>query len=176
MSRRRGQLVLLAAAALAIALVPMALAHLQLGYDEDRPDGTVAESPVTDVERTLDRAVDRATTAIPARFAWSNRSTAVTAVRSDLRPTLQTLNQSRLASGTAIRVTYNDSRARRVTRANCPGGPNRQFGSCRADRGVVVQSRGGQTHVVAVAFDVRVSKPNGERHAHILVGIGETQR
>nr|WP_254279967.1 hypothetical protein [Halomicroarcula marina] len=46
--------------------------------------------------------------------------------------------------------------------ANCPSGPDRQFGDCAADRGVVVQERLGRTHVLGVAVDVTTTTERGE--------------
>jgi hypothetical protein len=66
------------------------------------------------------------------------------------------LNRSALARSTLIQVTYNATRAATWRDRQCPNGPARQFGDCAADRGVVVQERAGDTHVLAVAFDVSV--------------------
>lgn len=174
---RRGQLVLLAAAALALALVPMALAHLQLGYDDDVHSATVDDQILSETERTLQRALDDAAAPIPAQYDWSRRSAAVTAVRSQLDPTLATLDTSRLAAGTVLQVSYDRVRARAWTGTQCPRGPARQFGSCRADRGVVVQERAGQTHVLAVAFQIRVTTPRGDwRAVSVVRTIGDSNR
>lgn len=151
----RGQLVLLAAVAIALALVPMLFAYLQLGYHPDVADAHADHA--SDVERTLERALVEAADGIPANHTWSDRDGAVTTVRDRLAPTLSSLNRSALARGTAIQVSLNESRA--ATRANetCPGGAGRQFGDCAADRGIVVQDRTGETHVLAAAFDVHVT-------------------
>lgn len=159
---RRGQLVLVAAAALAIALVPMALAHVQLGYDEDVESAAVDTSRLAEAERLLHRALADASTNVPAQHAWSNRDDAVTAVRDRLRPTLTSLNTSRLRRGTVISVTYAQPRAETWATSQCPRGSNRQFGSCVADRGLVVQERLGRTHVLAAAVEVRVTTPRGD--------------
>lgn len=147
-------MVLLAAAAIAVALIPMLVAYLQLGYHPDvaRPDADHAR----DVERMLERSLVEAADGVPATHSWSDRDAAVTTVRDRLAPTLETVNTSALERGTAIQVSLNDSRASAWTADNCPGGPGRQFGPCEADRGVVVQERVGRTHVVAAAVDVRV--------------------
>lgn len=169
---RRGQLVLLAAAVLAVALVPMALAYLQLGYHGDVAAASTGDAPLRDAERTLDRALHDAVDSIPQRHPWSNRTGAVTEVRHRLRDDLSTLNRSGVESGTAFAVSYNHSRAVVWADENCPSGPARQFGPCRADRGVVVQSRANQTHVLAVAFDVRVTTPDGRWRATTTVRVG----
>jgi hypothetical protein len=169
---RRGQLVLLAAATLAVALVPMALAYLQLGYHGDVGAAGVDEAPLGGAERVLDRSLHGAVEGIPSEHAWSNHSSAVTAVHDRLRDDVATLNRSAVASGTVYAVTYNASRAAAWAGEHCPGGPDRQFGACEADRGVVVQPRADRTHVLAVAFDLRATTPDGRWEATTLVRVG----
>ncbi len=169
---RRGQFVLLAAAALVVALVPMTLAYLQLGYHEDVGAAGVGADPVRDAERVLDRALQDAVAGVPDDHAWSNRTGAVDAVRGRLDADLSTLARSRVEHGTVYDVTYNGSRAAAWEAGNCPGGPDRQFGSCHVDRGVVVQERAGRTHVLAVAFDVRVTTADGRWRATLVVRVG----
>lgn len=164
--RRRAQLVLVAAVVMTAALVPLALAYLQLGYGASVP---VDDDPVRDATDTTERALVDAADGVPDSYVWSDRGAAVDTVRQRLRPTLTTLNRSRLDDDTALAVTYNASRARAWASANCPGGPGRAFGPCRADRGVVVQERAGKTHVLAVAVDVRVSGPTAERRGTAVV-------
>lgn len=175
MTRRtagRGQLVLLAAAALAVALVPMTLAYLQLGYHDDVGSAGLEEAPVHNAERVLDRAVSDAIDGVPAGYAWSDRGAAVTAVRDRLEGDLSTLNHTRVDAGTVYGVTYNHTRAVAWEGDHCPSGPDRQFGPCRVDRGVVVQERAGRTHVLAVAFDVRITAPDGRWRATLVVRAG----
>jgi len=74
-TRSRGQLVVLAALALALALVPMTLAYLQLGYDEDVETTTVTDDSTRDVERTLQRALIDAAGDVPARYDWGSART-----------------------------------------------------------------------------------------------------
>lgn len=169
---KRGQFVLLAAAVLVVALVPMTLAYLQLGYHEDVGAAGVDEDPLHDAERFLDRAVQDAVAGIPDDYAWSRRTSAVTAVRGRLDADLSTLERSRVEEGVVYNVTYNDSRATAWEADNCPGGPDRQFGSCAVDRAVVVQKRAGQTHALAVAVDVRVRMAAGRWRATLVVRVG----
>lgn len=65
----------------------------------------------------------------------------------------------------------NESATRAWARENCPVGPNRQFGACRASDGVVVQERAGDTTVLAVAFDVRATTGRGTYEATVLVEV-----
>ncbi len=66
---------------------------------------------------------------------------------------------STLASNSLAIVVPYDTRNKQWE--NLPHGPNRQFGGCQADRGVVVQNRDGETHVLAVAFNLRVTTELG---------------
>ena len=170
-SNRRGQLVLLAAATLVVALVPMAVASLQLGFHEDVGAASVEDAPLRDAERYLDRAVGDAVDGIPSTYAWSNRTQAVTTVRNRLRDDLSTLNGSGVETGTVFAVSYNRSRATVWAAGSCTTGPGREFGSCHADRGLVVQDRASRTHVLAVAFDIQVTTADGHWNATAVVAV-----
>lgn len=152
-------MVLLAAVAIAVALVPLLLAYLQLGYHPDvadpRPDHT------RDVERTLERELVDASAGIPASYDWSARGAAATTVRSRLASTFDTLNRSAVARSTLIQVSFNGSMASQWATSSCPGGPDRQFGPCDVDGGIVMQERAGRAHVLALGVDVRIRAPGG---------------
>lgn len=147
-------MVLLAAAAIAVALVPMLLAYMQLGYHPEIAEPRTAHA--SDVERTLSRSLVGATAGIPREYAWSERTAAVTEVRNRLAETVTTLNQSELARATPIRISFNETIAETWMAGRCPSGPDREFGSCEVDRGIAVQDRGGQTHVLAAGVDIRI--------------------
>lgn len=155
--RERGQLVLVAAAVIAVALVPMLVAYFQLGYAGDVAASEEYTGPTRNGERVIERAVDNASQGVPGEYGWGERRAAVDAVRARLAPALDSLRTARLRRGTVYSVAYNDSLARRWARERCPGGPNRQFGPCSARDGVVVQRRAGRVHVVAVALDLTVT-------------------
>jgi hypothetical protein len=104
-------------------------------------------------------------------LAWDERETAVDVVRSSLEPRLDALRSSRVESGTVYQVGYNQTAAEDWRRENCPVGPDRQFGDCEAREGVAVQERVGETHVLAVAFDVRVTT---ERESMALTLVVES--
>jgi hypothetical protein len=149
--------VLVAAGLIAVALVPMALAYLQLGYDADvRASGDLSD-PAANAERLLSRGVHEAavTNATSPRRAAER-------TRDGLAPWLDRLRSARVAEGVAYRVSYNDSAARAWAGSACPGGPGRSFGPCRVRDGVVVQQRAGDVHAVAVAVDVMVVTEGGE--------------
>lgn len=169
--RDRGQLVLAAAAVLAIALAPVVFAYLQLGYAGDvRATGGYAD-PAGNAERVLSRAVHGASAGVPRSDAWAEREEAADEVRTDLGPRIATLETARVERGTVYTIGYNGTAARDwLAAGNCPGGPDRQFGACERDGGLIVQNRSGRTHVVAVAFDVRVTTPDGEMRTTSVFG------
>ena len=161
---RRGQLLILAAAVIALAFVPMAVAYLQLAH---HPDVAAAGEDPASGARTLsslERSVHEAAIASTGDRSWSDRDAAVDDVRARLASRVSALETARLAEGSAFEIEYNQSAAADWATANCPGGPNRQFGPCEARRGVVVQDRVGETHVLAVAFDVTVTSADGVTH------------
>lgn len=161
MSRGRGQLVLVAAAIAAIALVPMALAFLQLGA---HPDVTAtAEPDRADVEavRALDRAVANASGGVSGTYAREERDAALAAFEEALAADVTEIERARLRESVAVDVRRNGSAATSWSDANCPSGPNRQFGDCVVDEGVVTQERADEVHVLAVGFDVTVTGPRG---------------
>ena len=157
----RGQLVLVAAAALAVALVPLVLAYLQLGYHDDIRAGS-GTAPAGQTETALDRALHDAATDVPSEHSWQERSAAVDAVCDRLAGPVASIATGSLGRGTAATVSYNVTRATRWAAEHCPGGPDREFGACRADRGVIVQQRDGRTHVLGAAFDVTITTPDLE--------------
>lgn len=168
-ANRRGQVVLLAAVLLVVALVPMILAYLQLGYAGDT-ETTIEGDPAAETERVLDRAVHAAVSETSTE-AWNNRDEMIAEIRAELDPTLGVLEQSRLDDGIAIEISYNQSRAQGWRDGHCPQGQHRQFGGCEAADGVVVQDRVDETHVLAVAFDVRVTTNDGETSLTTVVAF-----
>ncbi len=167
--RERAQLVLAAAALVAVALAPVVVAYLQLGYHADVSASEEFDAPDRNAERLLSRAVHDAAGETTGAFAWDERTAAAAAVRDELEPRVAALRSSRVESGTVYQVGYNQSAAASWSDANCPVGPNRQFGACEAKQGVVVQERAGETHVLAVAFDVRVTTDDAEMALTLVV-------
>lgn len=167
--RRRGQLVLVAATVVAVALVPLVLASLQLGYHDDVRATATDDAPTADTLRALDRAVAATSTDVPSRYPWGANGSAVTHVRNDLRPRIARLRSAQVSDGVYHDVTYNASAADAWRTNRCPGGRGRQFGSCVVDRGVVVQNRANRTHVLAVGFDVTTSTDRGETTVTVVV-------
>lgn len=171
-SNERGQLVLVAALALALALVTLGVAYLQLGYHDDI-SGTEQE-PAQQLERTLDRAVHEAAADIPETYRWSERGRAVETFRDEVNTTIEALETSRVSDGHVYRITVNETHADQWVTENCPGDANRQFGGCDASDGVAIQERNDQTHVLAVAFDLTITTPDRETAVTIAVEIDAT--
>ena len=163
----RGQLVLVAAGVVAIALVALVVAYLQLGYHADVRAGGPDSDPGRNAERVLSRAVHEV--ALEAGGPWSDRATVVQATRARLAPRIDTLEDARIERGTTYLVEYNDTAAQAFAAGRCPSGPNRRFGPCRERDGVVVQERAGETHVLAVAFDVTITTGDGTRRLTLVI-------
>ncbi|SFR36396.1 DUF7261 family protein [Halogeometricum limi] len=166
MNRDRGQVVLLAAVVVAIALVPMALAYAQLSYDA----GAEAPGPdVDDTRRALSASFTDAAAQTDGAYLWRDRERAVSAVRTELASDVARVENATLAADRSLRVTYNGSEAAGWAARNCPGGRGRVFGPCRVEDGVVVQQRGNETAVVAAAFDLRVVAADERTNATVVV-------
>lgn len=157
----RGQLVLLAAAAIAIALVPLALAYVGLGYNAD-VSGNDPATPLSDADRVLERVTHNATSTIAGEYDWDQREQAAKTLGTRLDRETDRLERSRLSSGVAYRIQRNESAASEWAANNCVSGPNRAFGSCEALDGIVVQERAGEAVVLAVAFDVHATTEQGQ--------------
>lgn len=163
--RVRGQLVLVAAVVAALALVPVVAAYLQFGYAPAIADPAPDYGART--TNVLDRVADDAAE-VAAGTPWHEHELVAERVRTSLAPRLASLETARLNESVAVNVTYDDSRA---ATADCPRDleRGRAFGECVNHGGVVVQNRTGETVVVAVAFDVRVTTPEGvTRFEHVV--------
>ena len=164
----RAQLVLAAAAVVAVALAPVVLAYLQMGAHPDvRPP---APEPGADAERFLERATHEAGSEATGS-AWRERERTVRTVKEALAPRLRTLETSRIEGGTVFDVAYAPDAASGWVERECPGGEGRAFGACRADGGVVVQERAGETTVLVVAYDVTVTTDDGRREFTFVVPV-----
>jgi len=132
------------------------------------------DDPIANADGYLGRAVHEAAAGVQSEYDWRARADAVETVRNRLDPNRTRLAEARIAAGTAYRSRYNDSAARVWANANCPDGADRQFGPCEARRGVVVQERAGETHVLAVALDVTVTTGRGTTEMTLVVPSVET--
>lgn len=167
----RGQLVLLAAALVAVALVPMAFAFLQLGAHPDVASSTDGNRPAEDAVRAAERAAANASAGVSGAYPWAARADAVAAFGRAFDADAARIERSRLRESVALRVETNASAAAAWAGTRCPGGPNRQFGPCDALDGVVVQERVGETTVVALAVDVTVTEPRGTTAVTVVLAV-----
>jgi len=167
--RERAQFVVLAAAVVAVALAPVVLSYLQLGYHADARAAAEYDDPVGNAERFLERAVHDSAADIPGEYEWRDRRAAVDVVQDRLDGHRETLATSRVEEGVVYATGYNLSVADDRQRRNCPGGPDRDFGRCESRRGIVIQERDDDTHVLAVALDVTVTTPRGEHEVTVVV-------
>jgi len=166
---RRGQLVLVAAVVVAVALIPIVVAYLQLGYHADVRAGGDYDDPTGDATRTLTRALATASADVPAAHGWTDRDDAATTVRDRLEPRIEHVERARLDAGTARSLSYNATEAQRWAASSCPSGDGRSFGRCVAIDGVVVQERADRTHVLGVAVDLTVTSERGRTMATVRV-------
>jgi len=169
MTRGRGQLVLLAAAVVVTALVPMLLAYAQLGYVADAPGPGDHRATVTDARRTLERAVASATTSAGGEADVGRHGTVAGLATARLDPAVAAVEESGTDDAVTVGVAYNDTAASAWADDRCPGGPARRFGPCIATDGVVTQNRADLTALVAVAFDVRVRGPDGTTRVTLVI-------
>lgn len=155
MTRTRGQLVLVAAAVVAVALVPMVFAYLQLGYHADVEGGATADH-LDDARATLGHATRDASENVSGELSWRRRERAAARVDASLSRTFRRLEAGSSGAQVVFSVGYNRSAAEEWVGRRCPSGPRREFGPCLVRRGIVLQERAGETHALAVAVDVRV--------------------
>lgn len=168
----RGQLVLVASLALALALVSLGFAYLQLGYNDDI--SATGHEPAQQLESALDQTLHDAAADVPGTYDWDDRDEAVETVRAELTDASETLEIIRLDDGHAYTLTVNETRAEAWTEDNCPGDANRQFNECTAIDGVVVQERHDAPHVLAASFDFEITTPDGDTSVTTTLEIQAT--
>jgi hypothetical protein len=161
--------VLLAGATVALALVPMAAAYLQLGYQADLEAGTDRPS-LAEVDATLARGLNAASAGVPAGYNWTDRGAAVEAVSRTLTDWLRALE--RAPRGRVLDTDFDNRTATRLAARDCPGGPSRAFGPCVARGGLVLQERANRTHVLAAAIEVRALGRGAGLNATLVSTVG----
>lgn len=154
----RGQLVLAMAVVVTVALVPIAAAYMQLGYPGEGSTGQ--ENGAAAVDRALGRSVVETGYTVTCAYTWANRSAMVDAVRRELEPRFDAFRTGHGGMTAGITIAYNQTDAATLATTACPRGPGRQFGSCEAHSGVVVQERDGDAAVIGVSLDVEVTGPD----------------
>ena len=168
--RRRGQLVLLAAAVVVTALVPMLLAYAQLGATDPAVTTSTAErAALTDARRTLERSVDETTLLLANDTDASSHDAVARSAIGQFERTATAISTSGADRGAVVSVARNTTAARRWARGDCPRGPNRAFGTCVVTDGVVTQTRGNSTALVAVAVDISVRSPDADMRTTVVV-------
>ncbi len=174
-TRARAQVVLVAAGVIAVALVPMALAYLQLGYHADVHASGAHAGPGVDARRVLDHAVHNASTGVDGEYSWHRRSAAISDVNETLWRYRGQITMAHVDRGTVYELSRNETAAANWADARCPRGPTRQFGRCEAANGMVVQNRTDETTVLVVAYDVRISDDRGAANLTFVIhAIGGT--
>lgn len=172
MSADRGQVVLLAAAVVVVAVVPMALAYHQLGYDDDvTRRAETAQDPTAVATHALQAGVDAADSRIAGQYPWNRRDAAAHAVRERLNESAADLRAHGAQSGVLYEVSENDSAATRWADDDCPSGPGRAFGPCVADGGLVLQERAGETTLLGAVLDLRVRSERRDSEFHVRIAV-----
>lgn len=172
----RAQLVLLGAALIAIAFVPLVLAYLQLGYHADVRASGVEDDPTADARAALVPAVHDASADVPGTYTWSDRAVAVEVVRGRLAPTVDSIETGRVDSGVYRNVSYAHGAAAERAADRCPGGPAREFGSCEVIDGLVVQDRADRTHVLAVAVEITTTTERERTSVTTVIEVWDADR
>lgn len=161
----RGQTVLLAAGIVAVALATMLLAYAPASGGDVPDEPSVTAS---DVRHALDR------TAWNASHTIDERDDAV-AVREQFRaafePDVEALRAEWAAAGVAVDVRPNATAATAWAAAECPRGPNRNFGACVVDEGLVTQERATGQFVVAVVVDVVLQPAATDRETRLVLVV-----
>lgn len=166
---RRGQVVLVASAVVAVALASLVLVSLQLGAVEVEE---AAGADAADLDRAVayaERVVGNASRRVAGEYAWAEQTAAARRVDRTLETDLARLEAVGASDDTLYGVTQNGSAARQWARDDCPSGEDRVFGPCRVHGGVVMQERAGEAHVAAVALDLRVDGPDEATRLTLVV-------
>lgn len=168
---RRGQLVLVAAAAIVLALFPLVVAYLQLGYAGDVAAEPTEPAPGAEIERALERAVHDAARDVD-REEYADSEAAAAAFRRSAREEIYTVETAGIESGRAAEIEYAPDRAAEwVSDERWQEGVAGEFEAPTAHGGVVVQRRAGEYVVVAVAFDVESTAPDRTVRRTVVVEI-----
>lgn len=167
----RGQLVLVAAAAIALALFPLVLAYLQLGYAGDVATERAGPATGGELDVALEEAVHGVAIDVDGRSDVGPEA-AATAFRSGARADLRRLETARVEEGTAARIEYAPELAEDwVATGRWRSGVADDFARPTVHGGVIVQERAGEPVVLAVAFDVHLRTPEGTVDRRFLIRV-----
>jgi hypothetical protein len=172
MRPRRGQVVLVASAVVAVALLTMLLAAFQLGYQPTTSEVEAAD--LSRAEEPLSDAVRRGATDAAGRFSWGERAAAAAVVRAELLPAIERVESAGVGADVVYRAERNDTVADGIARERCPRGEDRQFGECAAHGAMLFQERAGDAYLLGVVVDVRVVGPERTTTATLVVGSRES--
>ncbi len=166
----RGQLVLVAAAAIALALFPLVVAYLQLGYAGDVAAEPTGSDPGASIDRALERAVHDAASDVDGDHATPGA--AASAFERSVRDDVSRLETARIETGRAAEIEYAPDRAARwVAGGTWRTGVAGEFDVPTAQGGIVIQERAGEHVVLAVAFDVRSTTPDRTVRRTVVVVV-----
>lgn len=159
----RGQLVLVAAAVIAIALLVILAAYVQLGYTGDVRAVAATDAPTADAGVALEQAASiagsRATGDSPRATARAFDRTFREAVA-----TIESVDVDRTA---VYRVDRNTTAAMQYVQ-RCEAAA---FGSCTVIDGIIIQQRAGTPTVWGVTVDLRVVSPDMETEQTRLLHV-----
>lgn len=161
-SSDRGQIVLVAAAVVAVALLSMTLAYAQLGYDADRRGAGASVAPVSEIDRSLTGSLRTAAREARHRtddHSWRDHESVARRVTESLRSDIDRLERAHAAERRSVSIELQETAATQWARSRCPAGRGRDFGPCRTIAGIVLQKRASETVVVAAAFRIRIVSP-----------------
>lgn len=160
----RGQLVIAAGAVVAIALIAVLGAALQLGY-QPAPEPERVDPPA-ETRRVIETVLTQVEPAV-REYEWGDHEAAVQEVRPALTDGLQDLQIDRAGIGRTVEPDTEAALERLGTL--CPRTGNRSFGSCTAIDGIVLQERQEMTHLVAVVLEVTVRTDTGTTDLTVVV-------
>lgn len=168
-ANERAQLVLLAAAVIALALVPMVFAYMQMGYHGDIGTETESGDRLVDAERSLERAVRVASADIDGEYYWKNRDEAVDEFHASLAEDIQTIVELAHTDGIVIEIESEPAIVESRNETACPSGPRRSFESCETAGNVLVQERAGEVAIIGAAYEIRVTGPDSRAKSSVMV-------
>ena len=167
----RGQLVLVAAAAIALALFPIGVAYLQLGYAGDVAAEPTGPAPGSELDRALERAVHSAATTVDGR-GYETPAAAATTFRRSLGDDVERLETARIEEGAAAQISYAPRMADEwIESTQWETGVAAEFDEPTAHDGVVIQERAGEHVVLAVAFDVVLTEPDRTVRRSVVIRV-----
>ncbi|WP_418280431.1 DUF7261 family protein [Halorubrum sp. DTA98] len=167
----RGQLVLVAAAAIALALFPLVLAYLQLGYAGDVAAEPTGPAPGSEIDLAIEQSVQSAASDV-AHGGHASPEAAATTFRRSIRDDVDRVETARVEEGRAATIEYAPDVANEwVVEGDWRTGVTADFDEPTVHGGVVIQERAGEPTVVAVAFDVQLVEPDRTVRRSVVIVV-----